>query len=169
MDIFAFTKKLLKDKTCLVGMGNYMRHDDAVGLYILDGIKCKAEKYGLEIFSVEDIIESYVFDIASGNSSNVLLIDAVESDHEPGSIVFGLLDELKNEFITVSSHKPDLAIVDKIFRLYNKQTYLIGITVENIEYGYGISEKSTMSADFIKNILLNNIQSCEKELVHEYK
>ena len=32
---------VVKEKTCIVGMGNYLRKDDAVGLYLVDELQGK--------------------------------------------------------------------------------------------------------------------------------
>ncbi len=39
MDFLPVIERLAREKTCFVGMGNYLMGDDAVGLHIVDGIQ----------------------------------------------------------------------------------------------------------------------------------
>jgi hydrogenase maturation protease len=82
---------VVKEKTCIVGMGNYLRKDDAVGLYLVDELQGMVTTDQVLLLNVEDIIESYVFKIAELDCENVLIIDAVKSTTSPGSIIFGRL------------------------------------------------------------------------------
>jgi hypothetical protein len=55
---------VLKDRTCIVGVGNYIRRDDAVGLYLVDALKESVDSDAVQLLNAEDIIESYAFQIA---------------------------------------------------------------------------------------------------------
>ena len=93
MDVMRELGRLLGMKTCLVGVGNYLRNDDAIGLYIVDEIEKNISSDHITLMNVEDIIESYVFKIASLDCENVIIVDAVDTGHESGSLIFGEMDE----------------------------------------------------------------------------
>lgn len=145
---------VLAEKTCIVGMGNYYRNDDAVGLLIVDSLKGRVHEEGrFKIMNVEDVLESYVFPIAEQDSANVLIIDAIDVNSAPGSILFGKMDELDEINESVSSHKISLKAAGRIFKEYGKKTYLLGISVENIDYGTEISGYVQKCVSLVSNLL----------------
>ena len=148
---------VVKEKTCIVGMGNYLRKDDAVGLYLIDELQHTLRSEDVLLMNVEDVIESYVFKIADLDCENVLIIDAVKSTTSPGSIVFGRLvkfDEALNDY---STHKLSLSLCGKILEDSGKKTYLLGIEAADTDFGRGLSEDVQRSADILKEVLIDTI------------
>ncbi|HNX22766.1 MAG TPA: hydrogenase maturation protease, partial [Spirochaetota bacterium] len=115
-------KNVVGGNCCLVGMGNYLKSDDAVGLYIIESVK-KAAGDNSMLLNVEDVIEAYVFKIAELDCDSVVVIDAVKAHAETGSILFGSLDEEFEELSgTLSTHKLALKMSGKIFAEHKKET-----------------------------------------------
>jgi hydrogenase maturation protease len=156
MEMLDTLSSVLQEKTCIVGMGNYFRKDDAIGIHIVEQLQQELPGEGDAIISVEDVLENYAFKIAESECSNVLLIDAVSFESEPGSIVFGELHEFDDMSRGGTSHKPCLEMVDKIFSGHNKRTYLLGIVVSDTGFGTGFSPEVISSADIIKDFLKQN-------------
>jgi len=159
MEVLDKIESLLKDNTCLVGMGNYLRSDDAVGLYIVDELRDREVPCNLSILNVEDVIESYVYKIAGLDCDNVVILDAVKADSTTGSIVFGRLNDFEELLSDYSTHKLSLKISGKILEEHNKQTYLLGIVADNLDYGTGISDEVKKSADLLKDFIIKSIAS----------
>jgi hypothetical protein len=91
-------ERIFSESTCIVGVGNPLRNDDAVGAMIADRLGGDGSALeGVTVINVEDVIENYVFTIAAGSATNVLLIDAVCGDGtaEPGSVVLGRLEDME--------------------------------------------------------------------------
>ncbi len=153
MDMVSELSRILSEKTCIVGMGNYYRNDDAAGLYVIDGLKNAVTKPGIEILNVEDVLESYVFFITDKSISNVLIIDAVMADCEPGSVVFGNVKDLEEITRTVSSHKMSLDVACRIFGESGKNTFLLGIAAENIDFGTSMTAEVKQTADLLLDLL----------------
>ena len=153
MDMVSELSRILGEKTCIVGMGNYYRNDDAAGLYVIDGLKNAVTKPGIEILNVEDVLESYIFFITDKTISNVLIIDAVMADCEPGSVVFGNVKDLEEITRTVSSHKMSLDVACRIFGESGKNTYLLGIAAENIDFGTSMTAEVKQTADLLLDLL----------------
>jgi hydrogenase 3 maturation protease len=118
--------------------------------------------------NVEDVLENYVYKIADLDCDNVLIIDAVESASEAGSVVFGRLHELNEAVNNFSTHKLSLALSGKILEERNKKVWLLGIEVRDTDFGRGMTDKVAESACIIRDILFNHITSDQKELVYEY-
>ncbi len=153
MDMVSELSRILSEKTCIVGMGNYYRNDDAAGLYVVDGLKSSITKPGIEILNVEDVLESYIFFITDKKISNVLIIDAVMADCLPGSVVFGNVKDLEEITRTVSSHKMSLDVACKIFGESGKNTYLLGVAAENIDFGNSMTEEVKQTSDLLLDLL----------------
>jgi hydrogenase 3 maturation protease len=144
---------MLGKGTCLVGMGNYYRSDDAVGLYIIDAVKQRAEEMGMRVINVEEILESYIFTIAEMNCDRVLFIDAVATDSDPGTVIFGKLEDFSDLLSNLSTHHLSLKLCEQILRDHGKEVYLLGIAVQNIEYGTGLTAEVETASELLKSIL----------------
>jgi hydrogenase 3 maturation protease len=162
MDFVAHMNEIMQGRTCIVGMGNYYRGDDAVGLYIVDRLQHEVVSDRLRVINVEDVIESYVFTIAGMDCDNIVIVDAVQAESERGAVLFGRLDEMDGLGGALSTHKLSLVISGKIFEKYSKNTYLLGIVAGDTDFGVGISEEVRRSADTVKDLLLKSIQSSQK-------
>ncbi len=147
---------VLGDRTCLVGMGNPWRNDDGVGVRVADRLRNHAAlPPQIEVMNVEDVIESYAFDIASRPVKNVVLVDAAAVANAPaGSIVFGKVDELEAASSDVSTHKLALRTVESVFRQSGKDTYLLGIVSGNVDFGNEISAPVAEAAEQIVNLVV---------------
>jgi hydrogenase maturation protease len=140
-DVASAILDVLAQPTCLVGMGNPWRNDDGVGAHVAERLSGHAGLPAqIQVINVEDVIESYAFDIANRTVSHVVLVDAVTSPGTPvGSIVFGKVDELEAVTCELSTHKLALRTVESVFRLSGKDTYLLGIVSADIDFGHEIS------------------------------
>ena len=168
MDFLPAIERLAREKTCFVGMGNYLKRDDAVGLYIVDGIRDRIGSGPVTAMNVEDVLENYVFRIAEGDSDNVVIVDAVQSGGEEGSVVFGTLEEFRELIDNYSTHKLALFLSGKVFAEYDKKAWLLGVEVRDTEFGTGLTDRVKKSADSIRDILLSYINCDQKELVYEH-
>ncbi len=156
---FSDIKNVLSDNCCIVGMGNFLKSDDAVGLYVVDSVR-KAVSDDSYIFNVEDVIEAYVFKISELDCKNVVVIDAVKTDAEAGSIVFGSLEDEFDELVAdFSTHKLALKMSGKIFKEHGKGTFLLGIVVNNVDFGAELSQTVRESADALIKIIIDTLNS----------
>jgi hydrogenase 3 maturation protease len=158
---------VVKEKTCIVGMGNYLRKDDAVGLYLVDQLQSRVSSDQVLLLNVEDIIESYVFKIAELDCENVLIIDAVRSTTSPGSIIFGRLAKCGDALNDYSTHQLSLTLCGKILEESGKKTYLLGVEAGDTDFGRGLSEDVKQSADLLKDIIIEIISSNNNEYVYK--
>jgi hydrogenase maturation protease len=146
---------VLAESTCLVGMGNPWRNDDGVGAHVAERLAGHAGlPPQIQVINVEDVIESYAFDIANRQVKNVVLVDAAMSEGTPaGSIMFGKVDELEAVASDVSTHKLALRTVESVFRQSGKETYLLGIVSTDIDFGNEISPPVMAAAERIVDLV----------------
>lgn len=151
-------KGVLRSNACLVGMGNYLKSDDAVGLYIAESVK-KAVNGSFPVMNVEDVIEAYVFKISEMDCDNIVVVDAVKTGAETGSIIFGKLEEdIEGLNGTFSTHKLALKVSGKIFKEHGKNTYLLGVVVDNVDFGSSLSQAVRESADVLIDVITDALK-----------
>jgi len=156
--LFSDIREILKGNCCLVGMGNYLKSDDAVGLYIVESVR-KAANGRVPIMNVEDVIEAYVFKISEMDCDNIIVVDAVKTGAETGSILFGKLEEdFEGLNGVLSTHKLALKMSGKIFKDHGKETYLLGVVVDNVDFGAELSPGVRGSADALIELIIDALK-----------
>lgn len=160
MDLAGRLERILAEPTCFVGIGNPLRGDDAVGLYIADRIR-RGGAGGAMVVDAEDVVENHVFQIAARDCRSVLFIDALSMDAEPGSVYLGPLGEAV-DLCGGLSHKCSLGLSGKILDAYKKESYLLGVAVESAEFGTGINPDVLRSADLVSDLIVSIINSVDK-------
>ncbi len=168
MDFLPVIERLAREKTCFVGMGNSLMRDDAAGLHIVDGIKDRARSACVTILNVEDVIENYVYRIAESDCDNVVIIDAMQSGAETGSVLFCRVNELDEVISNFSTHKLSLILSGKVLEKHGKEVWFMGIEARDIDFGTGLTDEVKHSADIIRDLLLTYINCDQKELVYEH-
>ncbi len=135
--------QLLKsnDKVLFAGIGNVLKHDDGVGVYICDRI---IEKPAIQKLSVEQSIENYIGKINSIHPGRLILIDSVFFNRQAG-----FADLLPvNELIDHTTHTHNISL-NKISELFRMPVDVLGIQPENVSFGEGISPEVKKVADEI--------------------
>jgi len=157
---------VLREKTCLVGVGNPYRRDDGVGPWIADAVRSAAGPTSLRVFNVEDVLENFVFEIAGTDCRNVIIVDAAALDREPGSVVFGPLSEF-SEAGSVSTHKLALELSGKVLESAGKRIFLLGVVPEDLGFGPGLTPKVRESAARLGDLVLRTVEHAGEENTHE--
>jgi hydrogenase 3 maturation protease len=137
-----------KDRKILfVGIGNVLKSDDGVGVYISNRIKDRAN---ISSLTVEASIENYIGKINSINPDILVLIDCVELGSPAGT--YKLLELNQIEDLTFNTHNISLRKLSDFFKM---PVYILAIQPEKIEFGENISY-------IVKNIadrIINQIKS----------
>lgn len=135
-----WNKKLL-----FVGIGNRLKSDDAIGIYI-------CEKLQNNTLIVESGIEKFIGKINKLNPDILILVDCTEFGQEAGFADLVNTKEIQDE--TFNTHTISLKRVAEFFPM---QTYLLGIQPENIDFGEQLSDSVKRAADQIIHYLNQNI------------
>ncbi|WP_028451286.1 hydrogenase maturation protease [Chitinilyticum aquatile] len=145
---------ILATPTSIVGIGNALRSDDAVGCYIAERLEASLPAHSPHrVINAEDVIENHVFRLADSAPEHVLLIDAIQgSGQAPGSLVLGRLAELETGG-GYSTHKLALTMAGDLLERHGKQVYLLGVAAENIDFGMSMSKEIQTSADAVIDML----------------
>lgn len=127
-------KKLLSlnDKKILfAGIGNVLKQDDGVGVYISRNIK---QIGNISSLTVEVSIENYIGKINSLDPDILVLIDCVDFGRSPGYCT--ILPAGKIIDLTFNTHNISLRRLSEFF---NMPVFILGIQPEKVDFGENIS------------------------------
>ena len=140
------------DKRILfVGIGNVLKQDDGVGVYISRNIKVTEHIFSL---TVEVSIENYIGKINSLNPDILVLIDCVDLKQVPGSSRLLPLEEIQD--MTFNTHNISLKRLSDFFKV---PTFILGIQPEKVDFGENISY-------IVKKVANSIIHLINKKEVH---
>jgi hydrogenase maturation protease len=152
--VFDELNKLLsqEDKTKLfVGIGNLLKKDDGVGVYISKKIKNRSDVSAL---TVETSIENYIGKINSLDPNILILIDCVDIKSAAGTFTLLTLNQIHD--LTFNTHNISLRRLTEFFTM---PVYILGIQPEKIDFGENISY-------IVKNVADKIIKQINKQEVH---
>jgi hydrogenase 3 maturation protease len=128
-----------------VGIGNVLRSDDGVGVYICRRIR---ESNQLSVLIAEVSIENYIGKINSLNPGILVLVDCVNLHESPGR--FKLLDINDLEDLTYNTHNISLHRLGDFFPM---QVHVLGIQPESLSFGEELTPQVKKSADEIVQLI----------------
>ena len=121
-----------KDKKILfVGVGNLLKSDDGVGVYISSRIENKGS---ISSLNAEVSIENYIGKINTINPDIMVIIDCMDLQSPPGT--FRLLLPGQTGDLTFNTHNISLKRLSDFFYM---PVYILGIQPEKIDFGENIS------------------------------
>jgi hydrogenase maturation protease HycI len=124
-----------------VGIGNVLRKDDGVGVYICRKIR---ETKRVIVLTVEVSIENYIGKINSLNPGLLFLIDCMEFNQPPGYCRLIPLDNIADQ--TFNTHNISLNRLGDFFKM---QVWVLGIQPQCIDFGEHLSDPVKETADKI--------------------
>jgi hydrogenase 3 maturation protease len=141
-----------EDKNILfVGIGNLLKSDDGVGVYISRNIK---NDVNVRSLSVEMSIENYIGKINSLNPDILVMIDCVEMKSPAGTIRMLSPEMIKD--VTFNTHNISLSRISDFFVM---PVYILGIQPEKLDFGEKISY-------IVMDVANKIIQIINKQEVH---
>lgn len=132
-------------KILFVGIGNLLKKDDGVGVYISSGI---INRCNIEALTVEVSLENYIGKINRIEPDILVLIDCVEMGSVPGTSKLISVSQLDD--LTFNTHNISLKRISEFFKM---PVYLLGIQPEKIDFGENISYLVMEEAEKIINII----------------
>jgi hydrogenase 3 maturation protease len=148
-------------KLALVGIGNRMRKDDAVGVRVVTGLKGKVPSK-VEIFDCGTAPENFIPAIRRSEPSHAIFFDAVDMGAEPGFYRF--IDEETLVSGSVSTHKQSLKMLFMVLRgeMECINIRLVGVQPKNLEFGEGLTAPLNRSLNLLRTSLVKAVVEGEK-------
>jgi len=134
-----------------VGIGNVLRHDDGVGVYIVTKIY---ENQHIRVINAEVSIENYIGKINAFDPAVIILIDSMFLGRKPGYCQ--LLSKERLGGISTHTHNISLRIISDLFK---SEILILGIQPATVSFGEGLSAPVKKKADRIVSAI-NTDYSC---------
>lgn len=138
----------------LCGVGNDLRGDDGVGLYIVNRLlKCKLPG-DLIPMACGDVPENYISDIVAQNPSHIIIMDAANVGKTPGTIVLVERNEIYGQ--AISTHRLPLSLFARIVSSQVKwevDILVLGVQIESCDFGKGLTSRVKKTADAVVGLL----------------
>ncbi len=139
---------LIKDnnkKKLFVGIGNILKSDDGIGVYISKKIN---ESKSIQKLTVEVSIENYLGKINSLNPDVLILVDCLDFGKQPGYSEILPAEQVKD--FTLNTHNISLKKISELFKM---QVFILGIQPKSIAFGEEMSEIVLETAQNILKII----------------
>ena len=121
-----------KDRKILfVGIGNLLRQDDGIGVYISTRLR---ESDNIKVITAEVSIENYIGKINSTDHDTLVLIDCVDMKEKPGTCELIHPDRVHD--MTFNTHNISLKRLSEFFR---NEILILAIQPEKIGFGENLS------------------------------
>ncbi len=153
--------KLLKKintskKICIMGIGNFDRADDAVGIAALEELEKTKLKSNVKLINAGPVPESFTGVIKSEEPDYLIIIDAAQMDEPPGTIRIFSEKNVSSAYM-VTSHKVSMAMFTKYlkFTLKNLTTLFIGIQPFSLTYMEDMSSEVKNSVKILCEFLVD--------------
>ena len=137
-------------KVLILGIGNRLRGDDAVGSILAERLMQKVDN---PIIDASDVPENYLGPVEASAADLVIVLDAADLGATPGDLSLIEMDQLKD--ISISTHTANLALLFKaIPQASRPDAVLIAIQPEQTEAGLGLSRSVEVAMEGLEKLLV---------------
>ncbi len=149
----------IRKPVLVLGIGNILLHDEGIGVYVIEQMQKEKLPSCVELLdggtAGADLLD-YICD-----RQKVIVIDAIDGDYIPGTIIKFTPDEMvSNASQNISMHEigfMDTLLMSRQLNCEPKEVVIIGIKPENLSCGLGLSDKIATLLPVITKYLLAEI------------
>ncbi|HEX3048282.1 MAG TPA: hydrogenase maturation peptidase HycI, partial [Bacillota bacterium] len=143
-------------RVAFLGVGSPLRGDDAVGLYLLEGLKARLSSLPGERFQFyrgESAPENFTGVIREFAPAHLVILDAAELGEAPGS--FRRINPEDIAEVSFTTHILPLKILVAYFnKVMNCEILIIGVQPQHLEFATTLSSTVQKAADdFLEELL----------------
>lgn len=131
----------------LMGIGNELRGDDAIGIYVARNFR----KVGWKVIVAGQVPEDFTSEIKNLKPDILIMVDAALMNLPPGEIRIVPAEKIPK--VAFSTHGMPLSFFMEYIKEYVKRCLLIGIQPKSMEFGVGLSEEVKAAGDELIQIL----------------
>ena len=134
----------------LIGVGNRLRGDDAVGPLLIERLQGQVD---IPLLDAGDVPENYLGPIEDSGAGLVLVVDAVEMGANVGDTAIFDIEQTQNMF--VSTHTANLGLLFKVIPPERRpQVIMLGIQPGNMELGHGLTVSVRKTLEGLAKMLM---------------
>ena len=148
-------KDILKGKIVIVGIGNILRGDDALGPLLIERLKDNVDAVCIDAGSAP---ENYVGKIAKLKPDTVLIIDAVHLGLKPGEYEILKKKDINENSFTTHNLSPTM-FIEYLEKEISAEVYVLGVQPEDISFGKNISANAEKTLTELSQLIISSINS----------
>ena len=150
--MFAELGLLLTGKRILLlGVGNRLRGDDAVGSLLVEHLQGELE---IPMIDAGDVPENYLGPIEDSGAEVVLVVDATDFGGNVGDVAVFDIEQVQG--LSVSTHTANLGLMFMVIPPEKRpQVIVLGIQPGNMELGRGLSEPTQATLESLERMLVS--------------
>jgi len=148
--IFEQLKNLTGSKTLILGIGQVLKGDDGAGPLLCEKL---SDKTSAEIIEAGTVPENYIQSIVKKAPENLLILDAMDFEAEPGTVKVFFAEQLSLAAFSTHTLSPRL-FIDLVRQQLDVNVYLIGIQPAHLEFGQPLSPAVSVALDTLVNIFI---------------
>lgn len=148
----------LRGRVTVVGIGNPLRGDDAVGCRISRDLAAAsrdgafAPRVGLTIVDAEETPENFIGVVAAARPDVVLMVDAADFGAAPGASVLVEAEDMST--VRAVTHRTSLGITAAVIRrLTGADVLLLAVQPGALEWGEPLSPPVASAAGSVSTLL----------------
>lgn len=142
--------KLRGSRTVIVGIGNALKGDDAVGPLVCEQLRRMG--IGAELIDAGPVPENYIQPIIKKTPQNLLVIDAMDFGAAPGTVRLFRPEQLSTSIWSTHTLSPRI-FADMVCRSVQADVYFIGIQPARVQLGEPISEQVSCAIQKLSRLL----------------
>lgn len=146
---------ILKGKIVIVGIGNVLRADDAVGPVLVQRLHGTVNAVCIDAGTAP---ETYLGKIVKEKPDTVLLVDAADLDLEPGAYDILQEDEIVVSGFTTHDMSPHL-FIDFIKRETTASVFMLGVQPYQLDFSDEMSECVEKTVNDLANLIREGIHA----------
>ena len=139
-------------RIAVVGVGNEMRKDDAVGVHVAKKLRGKLSRQ-FRLIEAGTIPESYIDKVREFRPTHVLIIDAAQIGTNPGNS--RLLSPRKVKGLSISTHTLPLNVfAEFVKRETGSKVQILAVQPKDLDFGEGMTNELKRTSKELISILL---------------
>lgn len=141
-------KAHLQGKVVILGIGNSLRGDDAVGSLFAQHIKGKAP---YSVYDAGESPENYLGKIEKENPDNIIIVDAADFGGKPGEFMVAEADDIKTTNL-FSTHNASISLtINYLQNNLKADIIILIIQPKSIAFGENLSPEITETLYKLEN------------------
>jgi len=142
--------KLAGKRILLLGVGNRLRGDDAVGSLMVERLKGKVN---IPLIDAGDVPENYLGPIETSGADLVLVVDATEIGANAGDVAIFDIEQVQG--MSISTHTANLGLMFQVIPPEKRpHVILVGIQPGSMELGQALSEPVRTTMEELAEMLV---------------
>lgn len=132
------------EKVAVLGIGNFLRRDDAVGLDVVKRLR-KRVPPNVALYECETVPENFIGPIEKSRPTHIIMVDATDMNTPPGEIRLVTPDQIVG--LGVSTHSLPLSLFAQFMRqTIDAKVILLAIQPKNVDFGTEMTRELKSSA-----------------------